>query len=362
MQQTNSGDNVKNLVGIVAAGVCATAVAVGGVALAQQPAHAASNCRSYGVTSAASHRAITAACNEVAKGTPYSWAGGHGTQPGPSTGVVHDGSDGHFDDRNRVGLDCSGLVRWAWFQATGTDFGAGGTQVMPAELTSHGFTRTGDTGPTRPGDIVLYPGHTAIYLGAGLVVQAANQDAGLNVAGLSTEPSTMTGVFRYVAGAKPQPRVSRPPKPKAPPKPRTRPATATPKPTPKATPKHAEPRPKSTPSKSTPSKSKAPKSKVPKANPPKTKPPKATATVKYQQVRADAPTYFVPVAWHDVGVLHKGKHRVECQVMSVGHSFRGKHSNWWVKTDDSSGNHNVWVSATYLSGAGSGRVAGVPTC
>ncbi|MFC6706260.1 hypothetical protein [Flexivirga alba] len=168
----------------------------------------------------------------------------------------------------------------------------------------------------RPGDIVIYPGHTAIYLGAGLVVQAANHDAGLNLAGLDSEPSPVTGVFRYAGGAKPQP--DHPSKPKAPAKP-----TATPKP----------------------------------------KRTLQATDAKYQNVRADAPTYLVPVAWHEVGVLHKGKRHFSCQVLSVGHSFRGKHSNWWLKTDDSSGDRNVWVSATYLSASANGsRFPGVPTC
>lgn len=297
---------------------------IAGMTLGQGPAHAASSCHAYGATSAVANRAITAACNEVNKETAYSWAGGHQARPGPSTGAVRDEEDAHFDDRNTVGLDCSGLVRWAWFQATGMDFGAGSTWVMPAELTSHGFTRTGDASPTRPGDIVVYPGHTAIYLGAGLVVQAANHDAGLNVAGLFSEPSSVTGVFRYTAVLRPQPKPEQPAKPKATPKPESKP---TPNPKPKPAPK-----------------------------------PK-TAGAKYQNVRADAPTYLVPVAWHEVGVLHKGKRHFDCQVVSVGHSFGGKHSNWWLKTNDSSGNHNVWMSATYLSGSvADGRIPGVPTC
>lgn len=340
---------MKNPVSIIAAGVFVAGTAVAGVGLVQQPAHAASNCRAYAATTPAANRAITAACREVAKGTPYSWAGGHAAVPGPSTGVVHDGKDGHFDDRNRVGLDCSGLVRWAWFQATGTDFGAGGTQVMPAELTSHGFVRTGENLPTRPGDIIVYPGHTAIYLGAGLVVQAANQDAGLNVAGLSSEPAVVTGVFRYVGAAVPQPAKPRP----------SRPRTPAPKPTPKATPKKT-PKPATKRSAPKPTPRSVPKPTHHQAKPkqPTRKAPDPTV----RTVRADAPTYLVPVAWHDVGILHRGKRHFSCQVLSVGHSYGGKHSNWWLKTNDSSGNHNVWVNATYLSGSGDDRVPGIPTC
>lgn len=333
---------MKKLVGSTVAGVCGTAMIIGGMTLAQTPAHADGNCHAYGVTTASANRAITAACDEVARGTPYSWAGGHQAKPGPSTGVIHERGDARFDDRNRVGLDCSGLVRWAWFQATGTDFGAGGTAVMPAELTAHGFIRTGGTIPTRPGDVLVYAGHTAIYLGAGLMVQAANHDAGLNVAGLSSEPRPVTGVFRYVGGPKPQPTPEQQPThaalPKPEPAPTTRPAV---KPNTKPT-----TRPKTKPT-----------------TKPGAKPRTRTTGPTYQSVRADAPTYLVPVGWHQVGVLHRGKRHFACQVLSVGHSYRGTHSNWWLRTDDTSGNQNVWVSATYLSGGVTGgRVAGVPTC
>lgn len=105
------GATLKKQVGIAAAGVCSTAMVIGGMMLGQGRAQAASNCHAYGATTVAASRAITAACNEIEKGTPYSWAGGHHAKPGPSTGVIHDAEYGNFDDRNRVGLDCSGWVR-----------------------------------------------------------------------------------------------------------------------------------------------------------------------------------------------------------------------------------------------------------
>lgn len=364
MLWTDSGEHVKKLVGLAAAGVCGAAVIAGGMTLGPTPAHAVSNCHAYGATTAAANRAIVAACREVHKGTPYSWGGGHHAMPGPSTGAVQHERGAHFDDRNTIGLDCSGLVRWAWYRATGTDIGSGGTWTMSEELTTHGFTRTGDTMPTRPGDVIVYPGHTAIYLGQGLVVQAANHAMGLNVAGLASEPATVTGVFRHVAGPtpkpEPEPRSSEPPSKPDPaptnaPKPRTKTAPKrTAKPTPKSTPKPT-PTPKQT------HKSAKKPTKSPKPKSARTKPQKAGAV--HQNVRADAPTYFAPVAWHEVGVLHQGKHRFDCQVLAVGHSYRGKQSNWWLKTDDTSGNHNVWISAAYLSGGADGaRVRGVPLC
>ncbi len=349
--------------GTIAAGVCSVGLAVGGLAVSHGSARAAGNCHAYGPTGVAANRAISAACKEVGKGTQYSWAGGHAARPGPSTGTVHHENGVRYDDRNRVGLDCSGLVRWAWYQATGTDFGAGSSWAMPAELTSHGFTRIDGTRPTRPGDVIVYRGHTAIYLGQGLVVQAANHTAGLNVAGLATEPSSVTGVFRYTGHATPRRESKQPPKHTTPPRRESTP-THTPRPTPKPTPKSkptstAKPTPRPKPT--------SPKPKQPKTTPkPKSKPKATSTSGRYQQVRADAPTYLAPVAWHDVGVLGKGRRHFDCQVLSLGHSFRGKHSNWWLKTDDTSGNHNVWVSAAYLSkgskGTDNNRVPGVPIC
>lgn len=81
------------------------------------------------------------------------------------------------------------------------------------------------------------------------------------------------------------------------------------------------------------------------------------------EVVAHAPSYLLPVAVHRVGVLHRGRQRFACQQQGWAESFRGHRSTWWLKTDDDSGNHNVWVSATYVAGGrDGGRVPGVPTC
>ncbi|UIJ34489.1 hypothetical protein [Allobranchiibius sp. GilTou73] len=43
--------------------------------------------------------------------------------------------------------------------------------------------------------------------------------------------------------------------------------------------------------------------------------------------------------------------------------FDGYRNNWWLKTDDDSGNANVWVNATHVSGgANDARIPGLRTC
>ena len=92
------------------------------------------------------------------------------------------------------------------------------------------------------------------------------------------------------------------------------------------------------------------------------KKPAPSGTVA-RQVLHDAPSYLLPVAWHRVGVLHRGTAYLSCQSEGLDDSFRGQHSNWWLKTDDDSGNRNVWVNASYIGGGLTGRaVPHVPIC
>lgn len=150
------------------AALLGTGAMVGGATfLAAAPAHADSACQAYGTTSTVATKEIQAACAEVTKGTPYSWAGGHHAAPGPSTGQVYDVPPEYYDDTNKVGLDCSGLVRWAYYEASGTDVGDVASGDFHSALISHGFTRVGSA--TRPGDVIVWSGHTAIYLGNGLM-------------------------------------------------------------------------------------------------------------------------------------------------------------------------------------------------
>lgn len=388
---------MKKTAGAIAVGVCGAATVVGALGIGHGEAHAASNCHAYGAASAPAQRAIAAACKEVDKGTPYSWAGGHKAKPGPSTGQIYDRDGEYFDDRHKVGLDCSGLMRWAWYESTGTDFGGGSTWDMPKELTSHGFSRVGSA--TKPGDVIVYSGHTVMYLGNGLMVQAEGDIAGLNVKELNRNRHAV-GVFRYTGGGG-KPPVDPPPS--------------------DGGGKYYENVWKQAPSyrsASTASRaghlnkgrnyfycqakgqeisaegyhndwwlktdddsgnanvwvnavyvsSGSNDGRIPGVpdcahDAPKPKPQPAPSGKVYKNVWADAPSYYFRVAWHPLGVLHQGRNYFYCQAKGVEDSFRGYHNDWWLKTDDDSGNRNVWVNATHVSGGSDdGRIPGVPTC
>ncbi|MGY4720518.1 NlpC/P60 family protein [Naumannella huperziae] len=184
------------------AGIAATLALGGGLAVGvatTAPIDRASavSCAAQTDATAEATAMIDAACAEVAAGTLYSWGGGHDAEPGPSTGIPN--PDAGYDHTNRTGLDCSGLVRWAWFKATGVDFGGVATSGMPDALEANGFTDVGtDEANWQPGDIIIWTGHTAIYLGGGQMVQAQGADEGLNVKPVSSQGDrTRVGTFRH---------------------------------------------------------------------------------------------------------------------------------------------------------------------
>lgn len=105
--------------------------------------------------------AVMRACDQL--GIPYVWGGGHAKQPGPSSG----------------GLDCSGLVRYAYYLAVGEDIinGTSGSQYQTSRAVAR-FGRAEGTAPLLPGDLLFYGTsaprihHVAIYIGDGWMVEA----------------------------------------------------------------------------------------------------------------------------------------------------------------------------------------------
>jgi cell wall-associated NlpC family hydrolase len=102
-------------------------------------------------------------------GLPYSWAGGNGS--GPTLGVcAHNGGD---LDCHVVGFDCSGLTLYAWSPYK---------ELIHYAASQH--SQAGRFHPTKgelvPGDLVFFSGyiadgigHVAVYVGHGMVIQAA---------------------------------------------------------------------------------------------------------------------------------------------------------------------------------------------
>ncbi|MCK8677669.1 NlpC/P60 family protein [Streptomyces lichenis] len=128
--------------------------------------------------SALAESAIAAACEHVAAGTWYTWGGGHGTQPGPTYGQVDPSDPASEHDPERLGFDCSGLVRHAYARAAGADILNGTAAVQHyTHRTAARFTAADGLAPLLPGDLLAWgtsqhPHHIAIYLGEGRMVEA----------------------------------------------------------------------------------------------------------------------------------------------------------------------------------------------
>ncbi|MFD3873007.1 C40 family peptidase [Streptomyces sp. NPDC058623] len=151
-------------------GACATAAA----------APAGAPAASCGVlapgASATAEAAVRAACEQV--GVWYSWGGGHGPRPGPTYGQVDPSDPASEHDPERLGFDCSGLVRYAWARAAGGDPLSGNAyHQFNSPRVKQRFAAGRGTAPLLPGDLLAWGSggsvhHIAIYLGAGKMVEA----------------------------------------------------------------------------------------------------------------------------------------------------------------------------------------------
>ncbi|GLY81153.1 C40 family peptidase [Actinoallomurus iriomotensis] len=159
---------------IVSAGIGASVAAIGPSASAAPTAAPACAVLAPGA-SAVAQRAVAAACGQI--GVWYSWGGGHGSVPGPTFGH-YDGHDPDSrQDGQRRGFDCSGLVRYAYYRATGGDIlnGVANDQFHTGHAVAR-FAPGQGAGPLLPGDLMFWGRgnihHVAIYLGAGQMVEA----------------------------------------------------------------------------------------------------------------------------------------------------------------------------------------------
>jgi len=108
----------------------------------------------------------------------YIWGGGHGANPGPSTGTcagdpVSWACDpgAHPQDPSGIGLDCSGFARWVYDLAYGKDvLGSGNTNSMISEMTPVSSPVAGDL--VFFGNSTTDTDHVAVYIGNGEMINA----------------------------------------------------------------------------------------------------------------------------------------------------------------------------------------------
>ncbi|WP_342673464.1 NlpC/P60 family protein [Streptomyces sp. ICBB 8177] len=139
--------------------------------------------------SAAAQAAVRAVCSQI--GVWYTWGGGHGATPGPTYGY-YDGSDpASKDDGSRYGFDCSGLTRYAYYEATGRDILDGtASDQYHSSLAVQRFSAAQGDGPLLPGDLMFwgsgYIRHVAMYIGAGQMGEAYESGTHIRQAAVRT--------------------------------------------------------------------------------------------------------------------------------------------------------------------------------
>lgn len=80
-------------------------------------------------------------------------------------------------NRNQRAFDCSGLVNWSYYQA-GSSIGINTSSSLRSKGRSVSYRNL------RAGDIVLFPGHTGVYIGNGKMVHAPNRRSRVKVTSL----------------------------------------------------------------------------------------------------------------------------------------------------------------------------------
>jgi cell wall-associated NlpC family hydrolase len=132
----------------------------------------------------------------------YAWDGGHAAAPGPTYGTCSP-QNGAPNDCNVIGFDCSGLVRYAYYKATGVDALDGYTwsqwteaQALHPKAVIAGAGSGGPSnvanaeGSLKPGDVIFYGTnaneHVALYLGGGKQINAYESGYHVGVTGVDT--------------------------------------------------------------------------------------------------------------------------------------------------------------------------------
>ncbi|MFJ8631918.1 NlpC/P60 family protein [Streptomyces sp. NPDC093568] len=193
----------------------AALVAVAGLglpAVSATPAAAAPACAPLqSGASAAAEAAVEVACRYV--GLQYAWGGGHAQGlPGPSQGMVDDTDPASAADPLLWSFDCIGLVRWAWYKATGKDLITERTTQATFAAPGYAhtkFVKSQGSGVLLPGDIMYFgregfgPTHVALYLGNGMMVEAPQSGMKIQVNSIAVRWERYQGAFRPHAAVAP---------------------------------------------------------------------------------------------------------------------------------------------------------------
>ena len=150
--------------------------------------------------------AVEQACGLL--GTPYSWGGGHADSgPGPTFGLC-DPTNGAPNDCHVKGLDCSGMVRYAYYLAVGDDIinGSTKTQWQTSRAVAR-FTAGDGYDALLPGDLLYYGTkaetihHVAMYLGGGYIVESPNSGAVVHVTTVGSHHDYFGAIRLYPPGS-----------------------------------------------------------------------------------------------------------------------------------------------------------------
>ncbi|MER6185233.1 NlpC/P60 family protein [Streptomyces sp. NPDC001652] len=189
-----------------------TVVSLGLPVASAAPAAAATGCAPLQAgASQAAQAAVQVACRYV--GRQYAWGGGHAQgMPGPSQGIYDEWYPETAADPTYWSFDCIGLVRWAWYKATGRDLIT--ERTTQATFAAPGYAHTKllksqGSAALLPGDIMYFgpegagPTHVALYLGNGLMVEAPESGMKIQVNSISARWDRYKGAFRPHAEAVP---------------------------------------------------------------------------------------------------------------------------------------------------------------
>ncbi|WP_206050625.1 C40 family peptidase [Nocardioides speluncae] len=288
------------------------AMVLAGFLVSVEPAPRAAAAPACGVlqsgAAAQANTAVNKACGLI--GTPYSWGGGHGGTPGPTYGIC-DASNGAPNDCNVKGLDCSGMVRHAYYLAVGSDVinGTSRTQYASSRAVAR-FSRSQGLSVLLPGDLVFFGSsasrihHVAMYIGNGYMIEAPFSGGHVRVIAVSAHSDYYGAIRLY------------------------NPDGSTPPPPP---------------------------------------PPPSGAGKYWVDTFANASVFSTPTSTSSTGTLYQGTNYVFCKVW--GREIRNgtSYNHWWLRTDPDIGPANQYVSAFYLSRWGNdvakdnnGTV--IPTC